>query len=355
MFERGTVFIVGAGASFELGLPLGETLMTHISGILQSEYGRFYDEVIQRVIGEVAQERAGINFGNELQRLATASQRVIEALPFAMSIDNLLDAHRHDENVVLMGKIAIARAILRAEQSSDLHKFLSPPKDPVPHIAEAATRFRKSWYVPLMRLLNAGLPLEQLTTIFDNVTFITFNYDRCLEHYLINGIMRYYGVDVTKAQETMSSLRIVHVYGSVGSLPWSNGPDPVPFGGYDTPNLLSIARRIQTFTESAASDVVDQARQMIMSANTLVFMGFGFLPQNMELLRVPHAHASRAFMTTIGISDSDVPIVEEEMRSLLNKPRQVTNIGLLEDQIDLYVERGTCADLMRNHWLRLTR
>jgi hypothetical protein len=60
-------------------------------------------------------------------------------------------------------------------------------------------------------------------------------------------------------------------------------------------------------------------------------------------------------MTTIGISDSDVPIVEEEMRSLLNKPRQVTNIGLLEDQIDLYVERGTCADLMRNHWLRLTR
>lgn len=355
MFEVGTVFIVGAGGSKELDLPLGEELMEQIASILRTERGQFQDHVVQSVVTALARERVGLNSGNEFAKLSGAAIRVCQALPFAMSIDNLLDAHQTDEDMVIIGKIAITRAILRAEGNSNLNSFLMPPEQPNSYSAEAIKKFRKSWYLPLMRLLNSGLPLADVERIFDNVSFVTFNYDRCLEQFLLAGIVRYYGVEHERARDAIRRLRIVHIYGSVGSIPILGQANPVHFGEDETGSILSVAQGIQTFTETAQSGLVESSREMIMNARTLVFMGFGFLPQNMRVLRVPAAsRASRVFMTTTGISDSDVPIIEDEMSALIQKPR-TNNEADGPSFYRLFTERGTCADLMRNHWLRLTR
>ena len=357
MFEQGTVFIVGAGGSYELDLPLGETLMDQISGLLETELNRFRDPVVQKIMISIAQGRVKDNWGDSLTRLSISAKRLVDALPFAMSIDNLLDAHRHDEDIVLIGKIGISRAILEAERNSNLRYFISPsaPGGLPDRITNASSRFKNSWYPALMRLLNAGLPLADLGRMFENVSFITFNYDRCLEHFLINGIIRYYGVDLATAVETMRNLRIVHIYGAVGSLPWMGRPNPTHFGDVETPNLLAIAQEIQTFTESANSGLVQQAHDMIKGARTLVFMGFGFLPQNVNLLGVEGTAVSRVFMTTCGISDSDVPIVESEMSDLLGKKLEQNPFIMDANSYSLFNERGTCSDLMKNHWLRMTR
>lgn len=355
MFEVGTVFIVGAGGSKELDLPLGEDLMEQIASILWTDRGQFQDHVIQNTVTALAMERVGTNFGNEFSKLSGAAIRVRQALPFAMSIDNLLDAHQTDEDMVIIGKIAITRAILRAERNSNLGAFLTPPEQPNSFSAEMIRKFRKSWYLPLVRLLNSGLSLAEVERIFDNVSFITFNYDRCLEQFLLAGIVRYYNVEHDRARDAIRRLRIVHIYGSVGTIPILGFDNPVHFGEDETDSILSIAKGIQTFTETAQSGLVESSREMITNARTLVFMGFGFLPQNMKVLRVRDpSRATRVFITTTGISDSDVPIIQDEMNALIQKPR-TEHEGEGPSFYRLFTERGTCADLMRNHWLRLTR
>jgi hypothetical protein len=84
-------------------------------------------------------------------------------------------------------------------------------------------------------------------------------------------------------------------------------------------------------------------------------MGFGFLPQNMELLRVERpSSVSKVFLTTKGIGDNDIGIVTSEIRTMVDRKPSDTGQARVGHFID-YVERGTCRDLMDHNWLQLTR
>ena len=43
-----------------------------------------------------------------------------------------------------------------------------------------------TWLVKFMYMLGRGVPKENVREIFDNVSFIVFNYDRCVEFFLRN-------------------------------------------------------------------------------------------------------------------------------------------------------------------------
>jgi len=357
MFERDTVFVVGAGASCELGLPTGDDLRAHIASAIRTNNGRsmvFEDETVQAAMMRIATARGGMNWSDPIARLGAAADRLRSALPYAQSIDNCLDAHRADEDAVIVGKIGIARAILKAEGDSSLATFLGPTHASIVS-SEKRKQFEKSWYLPIFRLFNSRLPLDRVEEIFQNVSFVVFNYDRCLEHFLMHALMTYYGVNEVVAMRALAGIEIVHAYGKVGSLPWQHEDHPADFGEFQSEYLLEIAQSIKTFTESATSGTIQQARNLIAGATTLVFMGFGFLPQNLQLLEVPNSNVARVFMTTKGISDSDVPIVEQEVARTLGKPIPVNFQKLGKRPYETYIERETCGSLMSNHWVRLTR
>lgn len=360
MFSPKTVFIVGAGASCDFGLPTGDELRQEISHTIKTllSTNTSHDNPFIRAVHNAAR----ISGDGGWQEYSNAAHRLLAALPLAISIDNLLHAHRHDHRMVLIGKLAICAVILSKERSSPLFNASRQMQGGVARAEMNTPALAKSWYLPLMRLLGMGKRLDQLPSLFENVAFIVWNYDRCLEHFLATAIMDYFNVDTNAAISAIATLQIVHPYGVAGRLPWQTGTGPVAQFGDDWPPLREIADSILTFTESTDEGVREQARNLIQNAQTLVSMGFGFLPQNMNLLTVTHpSSVKRVFATTLNVGDDDVAIVKAEISDMIKcdawyQGRLPFNAHGREDTVfRFYAERGTCRQLMDHNWLRLTR
>jgi hypothetical protein len=102
-----TVFIIGAGASKEAGLPVGSELKESIAKALDIRF-----EKLTRMIN-------GDHFIFEAFRLAAAKDpphndllpsfqragwRIRDAMPQAISIDNFIDTHSEDKQIELCGE-----------------------------------------------------------------------------------------------------------------------------------------------------------------------------------------------------------------------------------------------------------
>jgi len=85
-----------------------------------------------------------------------------------------------------------------------------------------------------------------------------------------------------------SSLVIYHPYGQVGFMPWDDGNPKVNFGGTDYGDIVGLSGQIRTFNEQMEDKVqLDEIRQRVADAKRIVFLGFHFHNQNMELLKAP--------------------------------------------------------------------
>ena len=111
-----TVLVIGAGASFEFGLPLGSQLIPQVSDALDFrwEFGHRPigkgDAFVLDALGRLAKTK-GID-RNEYTR---ALGKLRSGVHGFLSIDNYLHSHSEDTLLVEAGKIAIARSILAAE------------------------------------------------------------------------------------------------------------------------------------------------------------------------------------------------------------------------------------------------
>src|SRR5688572_22130450 len=124
MLERDTTFIIGAGASSDLGLPLGDTLRGRIIEVLADDPQKslgFTDPSISEIVRDRVQREAEtpvwpIQLGH--YRVAAATIRF--GLPFARSIDTFIDGLTHLEHIKFLSKLAIATVILRGEADAPL-------------------------------------------------------------------------------------------------------------------------------------------------------------------------------------------------------------------------------------------
>ena len=206
-------------------------------------------------------------------------------------------------------------------------------------------------------MLIAGRTLDDIEKLFQNVSFVVFNYDRCLEGFLMQAVTGYYHVSTEVARTLIAGINIVHPYGKVGDLPWQGGVS-VPFGGGDGLNLLEIAREIRTFTETVDTGVAAKIKSMVREADTIAFLGFGFLEQNMSLLSPGGGgRATRVFASTYSVSPTDVDIISHEITKLIAKPR--FNNSMPEDfqngAYHSFLENATCVKLLNSHSHRLTK
>lgn len=83
------MFVVGAGASFELGLPLGETLLKEVATALNYRIENFAVTGGSREIWNAISNHCSENRGN-LNEYFDASQRVKDAAYLGLSIDNVV-------------------------------------------------------------------------------------------------------------------------------------------------------------------------------------------------------------------------------------------------------------------------
>lgn len=352
MLTRKTVIVVGAGASNELGLPLGADLRQKISNLLNITFPdgtnqRTGDKVIASSLRQISQTPSAANIDELIQKCLL----IRDALPAAISIDNLLDAHRKDSDVALIGKLGIAQAILNAERSSKLHKVLQADRQ------SSLYSLADTWLLPMFQLLTEGVIKEKADTIFDNVTFIVFNYDRCLEVFLNIALKAYYGFNEHQSAEIASTAKIIHPYGRVGDFGASSSLATVSFGAKQC-GLRQVAEGIRTFSEGVCFDGDHKLiKDAVTKAEQIVFLGFAFHPLNMEILRVDQpSNISKVFGTTLGLSDAAVRSVKYIIRTTLKKMPSMYEVNPLNmpEFSEVNLEQRNAGDFLFAHFRGLT-
>ena len=171
-----------------------------------------------------------------------------------------------------------------------------------------------------MQILTDGRRKENINQLFEDVYCITFNYDRCIEHFFFHALQNYYNIKPDEAAGIMQGFKIFHPYGMVGRLPWQGGRVSTPFGAdVSGRDLLSLAEQIKTYTERIEDEeAITEMRQLVQKAKVIVFLGFAFHQQNMRLIKPDQkSKAKRVFATARGISSGDTAIVEKQIKDLL--------------------------------------
>lgn len=279
MITKKTVFVLGAGASKPYGFPTASELQWSacrnvLSGAETSDQWRALQSL-------GVDEEEATDFRNQL-RLA---QRP--------SIDAFI---RHRPEYLEIGKLTIAAGLIPNEKHESLFT-LTPGDD--------------SWYQYIWNHMHD--PFDKITE--NQIAFITFNYDRSLEHYLITTLQAAYDRDLIECARVLDDIPIVHVYGQLGRLPWQEEG-----GRAYTPNVYSdsvraAAEGIRVIGEDDLGQGVGEAVRLLTSAEQVVFLGFGYHPENLELLsfeRVRERGDIKAIGTAVGLRSAEQ---EDIMRS----------------------------------------
>ncbi len=212
------------------------------------------------------------------------------------SIDAMLE-HRAD--LVKVGKRIMATVLYEQEQ------------------AAGPRSFDEDW----MSLIFASMASDarDLPSFASNpVSFVTFNYDRYLEHRFIRGLVARYNVNPRQAWEAVKMM-FIHLYGSLGELTEQGTVAPnammVPLGApetNDTYNLglaLQAAEQMITIVHDAAQppESFAEALRRFQTSERCVFLGFGFgrkIVERLQTTRIP----ARATIdcTTYGMTSAEI-------------------------------------------------
>jgi hypothetical protein len=195
MLNKQTVFVIGAGAGFDVDMPLGSKLASEIA---EDTYFRF--EAKQLIGGNERVWTASRNMANAagIDNNATlaAGRMITTGIAYAQSIDNYVHTHSDKEAVKIVAKNAIVHRIVEAERNSSLcidqaHVEFGRFKD--------EDKVRGSWLQAFFSTLQDGvIEASNIENIFDNLSIINFNYDRCIEHFLFQAMQRLYPAKGTK-------------------------------------------------------------------------------------------------------------------------------------------------------------
>jgi hypothetical protein len=255
MIELETVLILGAGASWDYNFPSGSELVSDICKVIDRLPHR---DLLDQIF-------PGQNQPTKQEFI----QVLKKAKPY--SIDAWLE---HNQRFLEIGKAAIAMTLLDYELRTHLRD-----------------RAKGDWYQLLFQRLNC--PFEKFQE--NDISIITFNYDRSLEHFLFETLTNTYKEKSELAcAEKLSQLKILHVYGSLGRLGWqSDDPEnPVPKVNYgaaiNKDTVISAASCIRIISEKNEDLPIEfqQARDWIKEAKAVYFLGFGYHELNMQRLGV---------------------------------------------------------------------
>lgn len=289
-----TTFIVGAGASADFGLPLGrglaELIYTQLDenfGLHQSGNGALRAALARRVGRGLSQEDIG------------AALALRDGLIGASTIDHILGERAHQGPIVEIGKMAIASAILSAEAESPL-AFDDNDREAA---RVGLWQCRDTWLARLTQQ-TLGVPsADRFVDALTTVSFVTFNYDRCIEKYFYAYLRYVIGLPPSDAATALARIHIHHVFGSLGDGIHSSGCE-IPFGS--TARLEGCGRSIRTFTEAMSHDELRALYEISRFSEQIVCVGFGFAETNVRKVFGNSSVLRPVYATTKGMKPQAV-------------------------------------------------
>lgn len=335
--------MLGAGASKGFGFPLGNDLKSKLANDLRImfDFGSRLEsgshEIVEALRILVQDKQTGHR--GDINPHRAIAVRISEAMGPSGSIDEFVERHRNDPRYADCAKLGIAKAILEAERKSSLFA-------PYGGEGQIVQNNSDSWLSMFLRDITRRLTPEEVYEAFRNLSIINFNYDRCIEHFIFIWLKHMYDFSDSQATEICNTISIYHPYGKLGNLPYENPSNHIAFGGeVDGARLVRIAANIRTYSETAqASESLEKARQSLHLAQKIVFLGFGFHEQNLDVLSLrgySERPTLRCYATVKDISKPRIEIDKQRLQSALGV---MTSTGLFLDQVD-----GTCEEFWREY------
>ena len=254
MITKPIVLILGAGASSVYGFHTGEQLVSNIISNLRplsKNETRGNDDWVAFLID---------NFEIKEEEIYDFQDKLYYA---KISVDAFLE---YNQNFLKVGKLAIAMSLISQEYDEKLFSA------------------QRNWLDYLRIELDA--PFDVFGE--NELSIITFNYDRSVEQYLFTVLKNTYGRSNAECVEQLSKIPIIHVHGKLGSLPWQ-GKNGRPYENKITPENIKLASdQIIIISESNEdSKEFRQAFELLGNADEgkIYFLGFGFNPVNLRRLK----------------------------------------------------------------------
>jgi hypothetical protein len=357
MFNKVEItYIIGAGASAEISMPIGQDLKKQISVLLSNER----DELRRFDLEQAAQfgiEAIEINYerikNGEMTKyqLYDLMKKMVYALEYDTSIDNFLYNHQNNPAYQIFGKTAIFSIILRAEMTSNLYTDMNNRNyTPV---------LENTWYLSLFQQLIRQATLNTFIARLNDIQFITFNYDRSLEFYLYQSIQRSYEVTPEKAAEIINNANIYHPYGQVGFLPFQKGLLTFDYGAFQKYTENDLSKYIKTYTEGTDIKAKDYRKAMynFYESEKVIFLGFAFHQQNIDLLyklipdwkmqrkidRINTSIISNYYATFYQISQDNIAETEKQLRKSNDR---IKDFKICEKKcVDLFSEYSKALEI----------
>jgi hypothetical protein len=299
MLPKRTCLLLGAGASTHLGFPLGQELRQKMLFELLGHKDKPH-EVLHEDF------RKG---GEDLKLL-------FERFSFGNwnSPDAFLATHTE---FLQTGKYLICYCLAQFEQ---------------PWGVTAS----EGWYKQLIQAIH----VEDPHRLKDNqLSIVTFNYDRSIDFRLHKYIEQHFCLPTQKAWELLEqSIPIVHVHGSLGSYPrWQYG---------DTSNLWERGQEIKIVSElQDDTPEFQEASRLLNEAERVIVLGFGFNTDNVRRLR---------FFKYCVFDDREILIAAGFLPGVAAQAAQADWLqqwGLLPDQTVFAVNANDFCDQVCNPFL----
>ncbi|MDB2439381.1 hypothetical protein N9W89_11750 [Hellea sp.] len=276
--------------------------------------------------------------GGKINSYLDVAWKIRDNMPLAPSIDNFLDTHSHNKRLVEFGKLAITNSIMKAEQKSLL--FVDW-RNSVKFDFNSLTN---TWLSKFFTILITHRNFESFIEALSNITFISFNYDRCIHQFFSHAAQSYFGLQNEDVLVVLKNLNIIYPYGTIGKFIWSN-PSHTNYGEVRFDNdLIQKSKHLRTFTEGTDSETHDLIDACLNSADAVLFMGFGFLDLNMKLLFENKVYpVPTIFATAKGLSKNSIMELNSELGGIFRVKKKLVTAA------DIFIEDKTCADLIFEH------
>lgn len=271
MISKPTVFILGAGASAHYGFPSGEELVSLICEELKPKINHYevmgeHNEVVDNdSLHAVLLEN---NFSKEEIREFRKALKKSQLY----SIDSFLEVN---PKFIKIGKISILHVLLRFEKKSiDLENH--------------------NWY----KIIWNKIYTKNFKNLGENnLSIITYNYDRSLEYYLVNAMMNLYNKPLTECLKVFENdIPIIHIHGTFGETV-DNNLEFIHYGRTDFhPQQYGLnSKSIKIVYEKIDDDPVfirvHKLLQSLDETGQITFLGFGYNSTNLSRLNLSDTRA----------------------------------------------------------------
>ena len=318
MIKEDTVFILGAGASWPYGLPTSEELRIKIC--------QNFADRIKNLVEARAPDKA--------ERMYKEALEFTDA--FYGSSDSIDLWLMNNKRFITIGKHAIITYILQGESNGNLRERSPHPE--------------QDWYTHLWKKMKDDSKVIQNFESFssNNIDFITFNYDRSLEHFLIGCIAnRFYTHNISEKEiiDQFNTRKIIHIYGKIAPLNWQSKRKFLPYG-HNPENmwLAEYTNNIKIIEEAEKTKEVEDAVSLIKKAKRIFFLGFGYAQENLKILDIPKIlnRSTKIFGTAIGLN-------EEERKDKINLITTPSTPQALFNNKNIRMEPVDCLELLKKH------